>query len=59
MIVAKLIQTRPTPFQGGVPRSFWWYLFKKKHLKLHIHQAEGLDISQTQGLTIQSCQNFY
>jgi hypothetical protein len=22
--VAKLIQTRPTPFQGGILGNFWW-----------------------------------
>jgi len=59
MKVAKLIQTRPTPFQEGVPGSSWWYWFKSTHPELNIRQAKGLDINQTQGLTIQSCQNFY
>ncbi len=59
MKVAKLTQTKPTPFQGGVPKTSWWYWFKRTHLELNICQAEGLDISQTQRLTIQSCQSFY
>jgi hypothetical protein len=59
MKVTKLTKTRPTPFRGRVPKTSWWYQFKKRHLELNIHQAEGLDISRTQGLTIQSCQSFY
>jgi hypothetical protein len=59
MKVAELIQIRPTLFQGGVLGSSWWYWFKKRHPKLNIHQVEGLDINRAQGLTIQSCQNFY
>ncbi len=34
MKVTKLTQTRPTPFGGRVPRSFWWYWFKKRHHEL-------------------------
>jgi hypothetical protein len=59
MKVAKLTQTRPTPFQGGILRSSQWYWFKRRHLELNIRQAKGLDINRTQGLTIQSCQKFY
>jgi hypothetical protein len=29
--IAKLTQTRPTPFQKKVPRTSWWYEFKRKH----------------------------
>ncbi len=59
MKVAKLTQTRPTSFRGGVLKNFWWYWLKRKHLELNIHRIEGLDNSQAQGLKIQSCQNFY
>jgi len=46
MKVAKLTQTRLTPFQKGVPRSSWQYWFKRRHLELNIDQAEGLDNNQ-------------
>jgi hypothetical protein len=28
MKVAKLTETKPTPFKNGIPRNFWWYWFK-------------------------------
>jgi hypothetical protein len=59
MKVTKLTQTRPTPFRRRVPRTFWWYWFKKRRPQLNIYQVEGLDINQAQGLTIQSCQKNY
>jgi hypothetical protein len=45
MKMAKLIQTRPTYFQRGVLGSSWWYWFKRRHPKLNICQAKGLDIN--------------
>jgi hypothetical protein len=30
----ELTQTRPTSFQGGVPKTFWCYWFKHTHLEL-------------------------
>jgi hypothetical protein len=45
MKVAKLIQTKTTPFQRRVLGSSWWYLFKRRHLELNICQVEGLDIN--------------
>jgi hypothetical protein len=45
MKVAYLTQTRPTPFQGGVLGSSWWYWFKRRHPEFNIHQVEGLDIN--------------
>jgi len=59
MKVEKLTQTRLMPFQKGVPRSSWQYWFKRRNHELNIHQAEGLDNNQAQGLIIQSCQSFY
>jgi hypothetical protein len=59
MKVAKPTQTRPTPFQGGIPRTYWWYWFKCRRFELNICQAKRLDISGAQGLTIQSCLTFY
>jgi hypothetical protein len=59
MKVAELTQTRLASFQGAVPRTSWWYWFKHTHPKLNICQVKGLDISRAQGLTIESCQNFY
>jgi hypothetical protein len=55
MKVVKLIQTRPTPFQGKVQGPPSGTSFKHKHPKLSICQAKGLDINKTQGLIIQSC----
>jgi hypothetical protein len=59
MKVAELTQTRPTSFQGKVPRTSWWCWFKHTHPKFNIFQVKGLDINKGQGLITQSCQNFY
>jgi hypothetical protein len=59
MKVAKITQTRVTPFKHGVLGSFWWFWFKCQHPKLNIRQVEGLEISRAQRLTSESCENFY
>jgi len=57
--VAKVIQTRPTPFLNEVHRDSWWYLFKHKHLELSICLTKGLEINRAQGFTTNSCNLFY
>jgi hypothetical protein len=59
MKVAKVTQTKITPFKHGKLGSSWWFWFKCQHPKLSIRQAEGMEISKTQGLTSQSCESFY
>jgi hypothetical protein len=46
MKIAKITQTKITPFKHGVPGNSWWFWFKCQHLKLNIWQAEGLEIKK-------------
>jgi len=51
MKVAKLTQTKPTPFTNGIIGNSWWYWFKHQHPKLNIGLVEGLEIYKAHGLT--------
>jgi hypothetical protein len=51
MKVAKVTQTRVTPFKHGVPGSSWWFWLECQHQELTIRQVKGLEISKAQGLT--------
>ncbi len=55
MNVAKITQTKPTPFQNGVQK-----VANGIDLNINICQAKGLDINKTQGNFIaQSHQKIY
>jgi hypothetical protein len=51
MKVAKLTQTKPTPFTNGIVGNSWWYWFKCQHRKLNIKLAKGLEVCMAHGLT--------
>jgi hypothetical protein len=42
MQVAKLTQTRATPFWDGIPSNSWWHWFKHRHPKVNIIHIGGL-----------------
>ncbi|KAH9292343.1 hypothetical protein KI387_042469 [Taxus chinensis] len=41
--VAHICQSRPNPFNDGLPGKSWWYGFRRRHPDLTIRTAEGLD----------------
>jgi hypothetical protein len=57
--VAKITQTRPTPFRNGVLGDSWWCWFQNRHPNLTIKQVDGLDVSKKQGRTTNFCNYFY
>jgi hypothetical protein len=59
MKVAKITQCRPTPFTKGVLGYDWIKWFKKRHPKLTLHVAQGLEHARAKGLCPKSVQSFY
>ncbi len=57
--VAKLIQTRPTPFNDGLPKNNCQYQFKHEHLECITLLRKRLENCMAQGLKSQSCYSFY
>jgi hypothetical protein len=57
--VAKLTQTRATPFKNGILGTSWWHWFKRRHPKISIRLVEGLNISKAEGQTVVTCNSLY
>jgi hypothetical protein len=45
----EIIQTKPIPFQNGVPRNTYGFWFRKQHLKINIRLVERLKVSRQEG----------
>jgi hypothetical protein len=59
MKVAKVTQTRPTPFKNGMPIESWWHWFQNRHPNISIKVVETLEVSRAQGLTTNSYNTSY
>jgi hypothetical protein len=59
MKVAEVTQTKPTPFNNGMPTESWWHWFQNRHPNISIEVAERLEVSRGQGLITTSYTTSY
>lgn len=59
LIVARITQTRPTPFKNGIPGEGWMRWFLNRHPELTFQRSQGLDMGKARGLSKESALSFY
>jgi hypothetical protein len=59
MKAIQLTQHRETPFRDGIPGRGWLKWFRKRHPKLVIRLAQGLDTNRTKNLNARTVSTFY
>ena len=59
--IQKILQNSPKqhPFRNGIPGDKWWALFKKKHSKIVLRCASGLELKRVLGFTRETVTAFY
>lgn len=59
LLVARIIQTRCTPFKDGIPGKGWMKWFHHRHPNLALQTVEGLDLARARNLCPDGVQSFY
>jgi hypothetical protein len=59
LLVARIIQTRYTPYRDGIPGRGWMKWFRRRHPDLTLRMPQGLEYARTKGLCPESVQSFY
>ena len=57
--VAKICQTRPTPFSDGILGKSWLHWFRKRHPNLVLRQSQVLELNRARNLCLSLVQVFY
>jgi hypothetical protein len=57
--VALITQGRDTPFTDGIPSAGWMRWFRRRHPKLFLRMAQGLDAKRARSLCAENVHSFY
>jgi hypothetical protein len=59
LLVARITQTRYTPFRDGIPGKGWMKWFCRRHPDLTLRKPQGLESARARGLCLEAVQSFY